>query len=159
MLARFGTRPPMFLLTRGSRFGEFPRYAKTQLMNLAYLCVLAAAVIPYFCVGYAKSTSHYVKEGNRAPRSYAEGLSGSRKRAYWAHQNGFEAFPPFAAAVIMATLAGVEQSTIDTLALTFVISRLAYSAFYIVDRARLRSVVWAVGIGSTGLLFVLGATA
>ncbi len=128
-------------------------------MNLAYLCVLAAAVIPYFCVSYAKSTSDYIKRGNRAPRLYADSLSGPRRRAYWAHQNGFEVFPPFAAAVIIATLGGVEQSTVDVLALTFVVSRLAYSGLYIADLAPLRSLAWAIGLGSTCLLFVLGATA
>ena len=38
---------------------------------------------------------------NRAPRAGIEQLTPRQQRAYWAHLNAFEAFPPFAAAVII----------------------------------------------------------
>eukprot|EP01035_Chromulina_nebulosa_P035064 gene35064-47116_t len=38
---------------------------------------------------------------NAAPRVMLAKLDGWRQRANWAQLNGFEAFPPFAAAVII----------------------------------------------------------
>lgn len=128
-------------------------------MNIAFGCVLIAALIPYCFVSYSKATSEYLKQGNQAPRRYAEGLNGPRQRAYWAHQNGFEAFPPFAAAVIIAVMAGVDRSTVDALALTFVGARLAYGLLYIADLDKLRSAAWMVGMACICALFVLGVTA
>lgn len=128
-------------------------------MNTAYLCVLAAALMPYLFVGVSKSTSKYIKTGNAHPRDYAKELTGVRQRAYWAHLNAFEAFAPFAAAVILASLAGVAQSTVDTLALTFIACRLLHGVFYLADLALLRSVAWSGGIACVLALFLQAASA
>lgn len=128
-------------------------------MNVAYLCVLASALFPYFLVAYAKASSRYLKEGNQEPRRYAETLSGPRKRAYWAHLNAFEAFPPFAAAVIIASIAGVDQSTINNLSVAFIVCRAAHGILYIVDFARLRSAVWMAGMACICVLLVMAASA
>ena len=71
-------------------------------MTTAYWCVLAAALVPYFTVAVAKSKGDF---DNAAPRDWLARQEGFRKRALWAHQNAFEAFGPFAAAVIIAQLA------------------------------------------------------
>lgn len=123
-------------------------------MTIAYWCVLAAALIPYLTVGFAKSRRDF---DNARPREWLARLEGWRARAHWAHQNAFEAFPPFAAAVIIAHLAGAPQSRVDALALVFVAARVAYSAFYILDRPALRTVVWTAGIGCVIGLFVAAA--
>lgn len=123
-------------------------------MTIAYWCVLAAALIPYFTVGFAKSRRDF---DNARPRQWLARLEGWRARAHWAHQNAFEAFPPFAAAVIIAHLAGAPQGRVDALALAFVAARVAYSAFYILDRPALRTVVWTVGIACVIGLFVAAA--
>lgn len=128
-------------------------------MNTAYACVLAAALLPYLFVGVSKSTSKYFKTGNAQPRTYASELTGARQRAYWAQLNGFEAFPAFAAAVILASLAQVQESTINALSRSFIACRLAHGLFYIVDRDRLRSVAWAGGMFCVVTLFVLAAKA
>lgn len=124
-------------------------------MTFAYYCVLLAALIPYLFVAYAKSTSAYLlRGGNKAPRNYGEELSGPRKRAYWAHLNGFEAFPPFAAAVIIASLTGKESFTLDLLAISFVVCRLLHGVFYTLDWDRLRSLAWFGGVACTVALFL-----
>ncbi|MDR3391610.1 MAG: MAPEG family protein [Sulfuriferula sp.] len=126
-----------------------------QMMSVAYWCVLFAALLPYPIVMFAKAGQKY---DNHAPREQLEHAQGSRKRAYWAQLNAFEAFPAFAAAIIIAQLQHVAQSTVDHLALVFVAMRVLHALFYVLDKAPLRSMVWAVGIGCVITLFVLAGT-
>jgi uncharacterized MAPEG superfamily protein len=121
-------------------------------MTTAYWCVLAAAMTPYLAVVLAKAQPGF---DNHAPRPWLERQSGWRQRAYWAHQNCFEAFPLFAAAVIIAHLAQASQARIDALAVVFVLARLAYIAAYVADAAVLRSLVWTVGLLCVIGLFVV----
>lgn len=123
-------------------------------MTIGYWCVLASALLPYAFTLLAKSGGRY---NNYSPREFLEKQEGFRKRAHWAQLNGFEAFPPFAAAVIIAHLAGTAQATIDMLAVSFVIVRIIYSALYIANIALLRSVAWMAGIALVVALFVTAA--
>jgi len=122
-------------------------------MNTAHVCVLAAAALPYVTVDGAKAQPDY---DNAAPRDFLVRLEGWRARANWAHQNHFEAFAPFAAAVIMAELAHAAQARIDTLAVIFILLRIAYTFIYIGGVATLRSLVWFGGVICVGWLFLLG---
>ncbi len=120
-------------------------------MTIGYWCVLVAALLPYVFTLVAKSGGRY---NNYSPREYLEKQEGFRKRAHWAQLNGFEAFPPFAAAVIIAHLAGTAQGTIDMLAMAFIGIRVVYGALYLANVAALRSVVWMAGVGVVVALFV-----
>ncbi len=111
-------------------------------MTLAYWMVLVAGILPYFAIVVAKWRPDY---DNAAPRAGLERLSATRQRAYWAHLNGFEAFPLFAAAVIIAHLAKTPQQWVNILALAFVILRVIYTFFYIYNKPALRSLAWAAG--------------
>jgi uncharacterized MAPEG superfamily protein len=111
-------------------------------MILAFWCVLAAAILPYLTVSLAKSQRGY---NNRAPREWAQHLEGWRKRAYAAHQNGFEVFPFFAASVLIAFAAGAPHDAINTLALFFIPVRIAYVACYVANLHALRSLFWLLG--------------
>jgi uncharacterized MAPEG superfamily protein len=110
-------------------------------MYFAYWMVLAAAFLPYACTAYAKGAA----ADNRAPRLYAETLTGARQRADWAQRNHFEIFPLFAAAVIIASVAGARHPLVDWLAGVFVALRILYSLAYITDRATLRSILFILG--------------
>jgi uncharacterized MAPEG superfamily protein len=68
--------------------------------------------------------------------------------------NGFEAFPLFAVAVLVAHQLGAPQARVDTLALVFVAARAAHIVTYVADLALLRSIVWLVGIGSAVAIFM-----
>lgn len=125
-------------------------------MTLAYWCILAAAVLPYFTIAVAKWDRSF---DNARPREWLERRQGVAQRAVWAHQNGFEAFPPFAAAVIVAHLAGAAQPSVDALALVFIAARIAYVGAYLADRPGLRSIVWGIGIACVVGLFVAAALA
>jgi len=127
-------------------------------MTIAYWMILAAALVPYIGTGYAKFAAGGRKTyDNHAPRAQMEALPPQRRRAYWAQLNGFEAFPPFAAAVIVAHLAGGSQCWIDALAGGFVVLRVLYTLFYIYDKPTLRSLVWLVAVACVVGLFVVGA--
>lgn len=128
-------------------------------MTIAYWCVLAALVLPYLYIGYAKFTGgDFGPRQNHNPREFLEKLEGARKRAFWAQQNSFEVTPAFAAAVIIAHQIGAAaQGTIDGLALVFVASRVLYGICYIQDWASVRSLVWAVGMICILALFGVSA--
>ena len=121
-------------------------------MTLAFWCVLAAGILPLVWVGYAKFTGG--RYDNRAPRTFLAGVEGAARRAHWAEQNSYEAFPLFAAGVIVAHVAGATQDTVDLLAVTFLVARIAHGVCYIMDLATLRSLVWLAGwASSVGLFF------
>ncbi len=123
-------------------------------MTLAYWCVLIAALLPYVLITLAKSGPGF---DNKTPREYVERLTGWRKRAYWAQINSFETFPPFAAGVIIAELLHANPTTIDKLAIIFIIARILHGIFYIIDKHILRSLAWFIGFFSVIGLFVIGA--
>lgn len=125
-------------------------------MTTAYLCVLIAAFMPLIWVGVAKAPSG-LKYDNSAPRAFAEKLSGYRQRAYWAHLNSFEAFPPFAAAVVIAHQLHFAQGRLDQLAMGFIAFRLVYGVLYIADRSTLRSVAWFGAVCCWVAMFFIGA--
>jgi uncharacterized MAPEG superfamily protein len=128
-------------------------------MTIAYWCVLVAIVLPYLATGYAKFTGgDFGPKQNSDPRAFLAGLEGARKRAVSAQLNGFEVTPAFAAAVIIAHSAGgAEQSTLNALAVAFVLSRLLFTFCYIRDLGTLRTLVWGVGMGIIVSLFVVAA--
>ncbi len=127
-------------------------------MTLAYWMILAAAVVPYIATVYAKlSGGGAATYDNSAPRAQVDSLPPKRRRAYWAQLNGFEAFPPFAAAVIVAHIAGAAQPWIDSLAATFVTLRLIYTALYIYDKPTARSLIWTAAFACVVGLFVAAA--
>ena len=117
-------------------------------MTLAYWCVLAAIFLPYLNTAIAKFQGGFGPKQNHNPREFLETLEGSRKRAHWAQQNGFEVTPAFAAAQT------APQPTIDGIALAFVVSRVMFTVCYIADWASARTLVWAFGMGCIVALFV-----
>jgi uncharacterized MAPEG superfamily protein len=123
-------------------------------MTTAYWCVLVAALLPYLATLTAKGG---VRFDNRNPRAWLAQLTGWRARANAAQLNGFEAFPLFAVAVLVAEQLHAPQARIDALAIVFVAARLAYLGAYLADLATLRSLAWFIGIGSAVAIFVSGA--
>ena len=132
-------------------------------MTIAFWCVLAAALMPYIWTGAAKfgkrdpDDAKPARYDNHAPRAYLEQLSGRKLRAHWAQLNSFEAFPAFAAAVVIAHIAGGDESAIDALSLLFLICRFAYGYCYITDKPSARSVTWLGGVLCVVGLFAAAA--
>lgn len=111
-------------------------------MNIAFWCVLIAGLMPVVTVAIAKwGVRGY---DNNEPRAWMEQLQGLRRRADYAHRNHFEAFPFFAAAVIIASHLQAPQGLLDGFALLFIGARIVYTLCYLYDRATLRSIVWSI---------------
>lgn len=127
-------------------------------MTTAYWCALVAIFLPYLFTGIAKIGGGFTLKHNHNPREFLNSLSGASQRANWAQQNSFEVTPAFLAAVIIAhQVSTLAQSSIDTLAIVFVVSRLIYGICYVTDQALLRSLVWFVGMASIAALFICSA--
>ena len=120
-------------------------------MTIALWCVLVAGLLPYAATLTAKGG---VRFDNRNPRAWLAAQTGWRARAHAAQLNSFEAFPLFAAAVIVAQQLHAPTARIDALALVFVAARVAYLLAYLADRHVLRSIVWAIGLGAAVAIFL-----
>ena len=125
-------------------------------MNIAYWCILIAALLPYVWVTIAKASGE--RYDNREPRAWQAKQDNPRsQRANAAQLNAFEAFVPFAAAVLMAQFAGVDPSRIALLAIAFVLLRILHGVFYVAGLHPLRSLVWFGGFAVVLWLMVLAA--
>lgn len=118
-------------------------------------CIAISAVLvylPFLLVGYARLQAGY---NMSAPREMFDKFPPYAKRATWAHQNAFESFTLFAPAALMAYVTGQDSGVALGAAIAYVVARLLYSVFYVLDVPLLRSMMFAVG--STGIftLFVI----
>lgn len=124
-------------------------------MALHLWCIVAAWIVVYSSkLPVAAAMQRAGGYDNRHPRAQQATLTGWGARAVAAHLNGFETFAPFAAAVLVAHIAGGSPGWVDGLAVTFVVSRLVYLICYLSDLASLRSAVWVVGWFATMGLFL-----
>jgi uncharacterized MAPEG superfamily protein len=130
-------------------------------MTIAFWCVLGGILLPYACFGIARNRGRGPDgrrlRDNRHPRDFPEVISGVAKRAWDAQLNAFEAFPAFAAAVIIAQLAHAPQHRIDTLSLIWLAARVGHASFYVLDRHALRSASQFLGLACVLGLFIISA--
>ncbi len=122
---------------------------------LLYSIVIASALIylPFLLVAYGR-----VQLGPQAlvvPRAMADKLPPYAQRATWAHQNAFETFSIFTAAALMGYVTGLESNAASWAAIAFVVARLFYPVFYILNIPVGRSLAFGIGSFSTATLFVL----
>lgn len=128
-------------------------------MQLAYLCVLIACLLPVVCAGIAKSgmIGKPLGEGgydNRDPRAWLARQAGFRARANAAQANSFEALPLFIAAVLSAIQMGAPAYWVQPLAVAFIALRVLYIAAYLADRDLLRTLCWLLAVACcVGLFF------
>jgi uncharacterized MAPEG superfamily protein len=121
-------------------------------MNLAIASVLVAGAMPWVCTIIAKAGKR--SYDNHNPRDWLAKQTGYRARANAAQANCFEAFPLYAAGILLALYAEVPSEQIELYAGIFIAARVAYIAFYLSDQDKLRSLAWLVGVGSTVALLV-----
>jgi uncharacterized MAPEG superfamily protein len=132
-------------------------------MSVAYWCIVVAALLPYLTLGTTVFPSKSVATrggpgyDNHDPRASAEKLVGWRKRATNAQLNSFEAFPAFAAAVLMAEHLHGSSAGINAWALAFIGCRVVYCGLYLGNFATLRSTVWFLGLTCVLALFAIAA--
>ncbi len=124
-------------------------------MATPYLCILIAWLLCYAPKLVSSAAMAKQPEGydNKHPRQQQAKLQGWGARAHAAHLNGFEAFAPFAAAVLVAQVGGGDPRRVAMLSIAFVISRVVYIAAYLADLDYLRSMLWLLGLLATAALF------
>jgi uncharacterized MAPEG superfamily protein len=120
-------------------------------MTIAFWCVLVAALLPYVPFTFVKGLDP------KTPRVTVAKLQGLPARAHGAHLNAFEAFAPFAAAVIIAHIVEGPNTIVNVLALLFVAARVAHMGFYLADRQPPRSAAFTLGLLLIIAIFVTPA--
>lgn len=128
-------------------------------MPIAYSAVFVAFLLIYATRPFVARAQAKTQEGmdNRHPREQYARLDDFGKRALAAHNNSFEAFAPFAAAVFIAVTTSYRTRAplIDGLAMAFVVLRALYIALYLGDVPGARSIVWSLGLACVIGLFVI----
>jgi uncharacterized MAPEG superfamily protein len=118
-------------------------------MTIAFWCVFVAGILPYVPFGFASS-----KLNPHVPRLGAPSLEGLAARAYGAHLNAFEAFPYFAAAVLVAHVVEGPSALVNWLAVLFIVARIGHMAFYLLDRQPLRTTSFFIGWALSAIIFI-----
>ena len=126
-------------------------------MTFALWCVFVGLWLPL--LWSITSKWGFPNYDNSRPRDWLASQDGWRQRAVWAQKNAWEAFAPFAAAVLTAHLVGADQMTANWLAALFIVSRLLHGVFYIANRSTLRSAAWLGGMVAVVGLFAAAALA
>jgi uncharacterized MAPEG superfamily protein len=128
--------------------------ASGKAMTTAEWCVFGALVLSLLTITTVKWIA-FRQFDNSKPRDSAFYADPIRARFLGAHQNGMEAFPFFAVAVLLAEFHNAPQRLIDELAVLFLIVRLAYVFTYLGNRPTLRSILWTVGFAITVAIFFM----
>jgi uncharacterized MAPEG superfamily protein len=125
-------------------------------MTVAEWCVFGALMLCLLTIAPIKwlGFRRFDNSKPRDPAFYDDPLG---SRALGAHQNGIEAFPFFAVAVLLAEFRDSPQHLIDELAVLFLIVRIAYVFTYLGNRPTLRSMLWSVGFGINIAIFFMPA--
>ncbi|MBW4486424.1 MAG: MAPEG family protein [Trichocoleus desertorum ATA4-8-CV12] len=98
--------------------------------------------VPFLVVAYGRLQVGY---DSRAPRAIFEKLPAYAQRATWAHQNSFESFMLFAAAALMAYVTQQDSIWVAGAAIAYLVARLLFSLFYILDIPLARSLMFGIG--------------
>lgn len=124
-------------------------------MTLSLWCLMGAALLVVLSkIPMNIATLKTGTYDNHHPRVQQQQLTGIGHRAWAAHQNMIEAFPLFAAGVLVAHVAGGDQQVAALLSLSFLLMRLCYQLFYLIDWDKARSISWGLGYACTLGLFL-----
>ena len=125
-------------------------------MTAAEWCVFATLLLYLLTIAPIKwiGFRRFDNSRPRDPDFYQDPIAA---RALGAHQNGIEAFPFFAIAVLLAEFRGGPQRLVNELAILFLIVRIAYVFTYLGNRPNLRSILWALGFAINVAIFFLPA--
>lgn len=125
-------------------------------VNLILLSSIVGAVVlvyaPFLVVAWGRLQAGYDQS---APRAMFDQLPPFAQRATWAHQNSFEALTIYGLAALMTYATGVDSDWAKIAAIAFVVARLFYSVFYILNIPIGRSLMFAIGSLSGWTLFAL----
>jgi uncharacterized MAPEG superfamily protein len=125
-------------------------------MTIAEWCVFGAVILYLLTIAPFKAIG-FRRFDNSRPRDPAFYQDPIAARALGAHLNGIEAFPLFAAAVLLAEFRTGPQRLINEVAVLFLIVRVAYVLTYLGNRPTLRTILWNIGFAINTAIFFLPA--
>lgn len=130
-------------------------------MTTPFWCLFVVAMLPYVLAGLSGyfKIKQFGRLDSNHPRIQAAELRGIGARTYASQMNAWEAVALFAAAVLVAHLAGADPRLSARASVIFVIARLIHPVLYISNLATLRTGVFTVGFLCSVWLFVLAAQA
>ncbi len=122
-------------------------------MSTLIWCLLIAGLLPIA----AKAPVVYFQNrdkgyDNRHPRQQQARLTGAGARAVAGHYNAYEAFPLFAAAVLLVIATNQITETNIWFAIAFVVLRVIFHLLYIANWDKLRSLAWFFAISCPVLM-------
>ena len=124
----------------------------------AFLIYLPYMVVATERVKLAQSMEDPMEAFGR-PRFYTSKLPDYAQRANWAHQNSFESFIIYAPAAVIAYITGQESTAALLTVVAYLIARLLFSVFYILNVAPLRSLMFGIGSISIFSLYFMSCKA
>lgn len=124
-------------------------------MNTLIYCLIAAALLPYLAkIPVAIAMNKLGGYDNNHPREQQAKLQGFGARALAAHQNAFESLIVFSAAILLAIATDTVNESVQLFSILHIGFRVAYHILYLVNIGVMRSICWAVAIGSS--FFIMG---
>lgn len=124
-------------------------------MNTLIYCLIAAALLPYLAkIPVAIAMSKLGGYDNNHPRDQQAKLQGFGARALAAHQNAFESLIVFSASILLAIATNTVNESVQLFAILHIGFRVAYHILYLANIGVMRSICWAVAIGSS--FFIMG---
>ena len=94
-------------------------------------------------------------EGFERPRFYTDKLPAYAQRANWAHQNAFESFILYSPAAVLAYVTGQDSQAAVIAVVAYLVARLLFAVFYILNVAPLRSLMFGIGSISIFSLYLM----
>lgn len=130
-------------------------------MTTPFVCVFVAFALIWLSripvvVAIARSDDEL---DTKLPPRQLDRLDGFGARAVAAHRGVRDGFAPFAAAVVIANLAGADPRRCAVLSVAFVIAQLLYVGAYLGNADYLRAFVWLIALLIVVGLFALAMTA
>lgn len=122
-----------------------------EILLVCLFIILLLAFVTKFPLGYAQAKTG--KYDNSLPRQQQSSLSGFGARALAGHQNAFEALIFFSTAVFAVIISNSINHIAELSAIIFVIARLFYQLFYLIDKAKLRTLSWLIGFAATIVIY------
>src|SRR3954469_5690069 len=123
-------------------------------MTIAECCIFASLLLVLLTIEPFKWLGIRSFD-NARPRDASFYDDPLRARAWGAHQNGIEAFPFLAFAVLLAEFRESPQNLVNELAVLFLIVRIAFVLPYRGAPPTLRSILWSIGFAiNVGIFFL-----
>lgn len=117
--------------------------------------MMVACLLPMLFAYVAKLLGGFTVKDNANPREFLAKQTGRSARANAAQQNSYESLPIFLVAVVTALLFFVPVVVVAKLAWLYVLLRVLYGMAYVMDLSTFRSILWALSLGCSMLLFYL----